>query len=71
MLTRHRRFNISYQPHIRPFHSPFTPLSLPFISQTYMFQGAKAYLLPSKRRSFATRKTLFYDPKHIPFRSEE
>ena len=52
MLTRHRRFNISYQPHIRPFHSPFTPLSLPFHSPLF-----------PKHICFRVRKLIFYPPK--------
>jgi len=70
MLNRHPRFNISLSPPFVPFTPLQLPLHSPFTPQTYMFQVAKAYLLPSKRRSFAPRKTVFYNPKHISFGSE-
>ena len=53
-----------------PFHSPFTPPSLPFHSETYMFRVAKHKLLHPERPSFATRKLSFRKVKHIPFGSE-
>ncbi len=60
MLTRHFRFNTSLSPPklgdwgyltslSLPFHSPFTPLSLPFISETYMFHPLKDRVLGGKR----------------------
>ena len=70
MLTRHRRFNISYQPHIRPFHSPFTPLSLPFHSPFTPLYFPNIYVSGCESLSFTLQKTVFCNPKDTLLRPQ-
>ena len=41
-----------------------------FISERYMFWGAKDKVLGGKRPCFGGQKTVFCTPKHISFRDE-